>query len=85
MSATKASVAATAASVRGSEALMPNTSLSRIFADARAAIVPAAMPMRAGDMPSRITSRSTSLVRAPSAVLIPISRLRPRTMYDRTL
>ena len=55
------------------------------FADASAAIVPAAMPTSAGDMPSTITRRRTSAVRAPSAVLIPISRLRPRTMYESTL
>ena len=75
----------TAASVSGSDALTPKTSVSMTFADASAAIVPAAMPTSAGDMPSTITRRRTSAVRAPSAVLIPISRLRPRTMYESTL
>ena len=80
INATRASVAATAASVSGSDALTPKTSVFMTFADASAAIAPAAMPTNAGDMPSTITSRRTSALCAPSAVLIPISRLRPRTM-----
>src|SRR3989441_6788262 len=85
INATRASVAPTAASVTGSDALTPKTSVLMTFADASAAIVPAATPTSAGDMPSTITRRRTSDVRAPSAVLIPISRLRPRTMYESTL
>ena len=76
---------ATDASVNGSEALTPYKSFSRSFPDASAATVPTATPMIAGAMPSSTTSRRTSGVPAPNAVLIPISRLRPRTMYDRTL
>ena len=80
INATKASVVATATSVRESDALTPKTSVFMTFADASAATVPAAMPANAGDIPSTITSRRMSALRAPSAVLIPISRLRPRTM-----
>src|SRR5262249_58938138 len=78
INATRASVAPTATSVTGSDALTPKTSVLMTFADASAAIVPAATPTSAGDMPSTITRRRTSDVCAPSAVLIPISRLRPR-------
>ena len=49
------------------------------------AAAPAATPISAGVIPSITTSRTTSAVPAPRAVLIPISRLRPRTMYDSTL
>src|SRR5262249_51110595 len=79
-SATRASVAQTPARVSGSDALTPKTSVPMTRADASAATIPAAMPTSACDMPSRITSRTTSPPRAPRAVLTPISRLRPRTM-----
>jgi hypothetical protein len=48
------------------------------FADASAATTPATMPESAGDIPSPITSRTTSRGCAPRAVLMPISRRRPR-------
>jgi hypothetical protein len=41
---------------------------------------PEPIPIAVGVIPSDKTRRSTSRVRAPSAVRIPISRLRPRTM-----
>ena len=45
----------------------------------------AAIPISEGVIPSTMTSFNTSAVRAPSAVRIPISRLRPRTTYESTL
>ena len=59
-------------------------SRSRILAEANAAMVPTTMPINVGVMPSTMTRPSTSLVRAPSAARIPISRLR-RAMYETTL
>jgi hypothetical protein len=67
-------VAATATSVSGSDALTPKTNVHMTLAGASAAIAPAAIPTSVGDMPSTITRRRTPAVRAPSAVLIPISR-----------
>ena len=85
ISATRASVAPTAASVSGSDALTPKTSVSN-------------HPRRRerGDCSGRdadehgrhaLDDHQTKDVGfcAPSALLIPISRLRPRTMYESTL
>ena len=74
-----------AASVSGSDALTPNTSFSRIFPDAERGDRPAAMPIERRRHPFEHDQPHDVAVRAPSAVLIPISRLRPRTMYDSTL
>ncbi len=79
------SAAATAINVIGSDALTPNASRFSSVAETIAAAAPMTMPVRAGFIPSITNSRSTSPVDAPSAVRMPISRRRPRTMCESTL
>jgi hypothetical protein len=69
------------ANVAGSVALTPYSSPARTRVSPTAHTMPAAMPATASAAPWRTTSCSTSRRCAPSAIRMPISRVRCATAY----